>query len=603
MIGLLNISEEWIKERVKVKDENLEDIKTLILQGNYDEKITQLGNSLLHFTRLKILDLSRNLLKTIRGIEHIVTLEVLNLYYNSIDDATELKRLEHNYNLKDLDLRLNPISRTNPDYRIYLIHLLPKLKTLDCRPIRDAERRTAILFFASDQANDYCTEISSPKLPLGSSDTYACAEDLTPARLSTNITADIPQAQRADKIDDLDRLRIFTPSARILGENDSRYESFRPLFAPRSCLDICHLPGSPALGFSSRGLKTAEFYGNKERLQTELDLVGNEHSVCQKHAFQPINRGSKSPDKIINESMLGLNNYDFRSDKDVFRISPRSRSFTCASVYNTGLDDERKPSIVTDPGQEVKKSSLTLQPYFLRPEKYELTPSRVDHTFFLIMKDFIQDAVSESFQRYRMSTEKKAKEDIPRTTVTKRGFNLTDLQSTDKSYDQPRLTKQSSINSNQPVLEKEPGLDEKVMDCRGKKSSLGTPVPVNRKPRKQGELESENLRLTVEVERLRSKLELYEHISDVRSPSCRVRLLPPHSLDDTDIQQRASIVAEPAKPMISASQTLTDITQEMTSAFRLNNDSINNTIRMKANKDCNIPSTSSALEPPHAMYN
>lgn len=42
----------------------------------------------------------------------------------------ELKRLRFNANLKDLDLRLNPITRTEPDYRLYMIHMLPNLQKL-----------------------------------------------------------------------------------------------------------------------------------------------------------------------------------------------------------------------------------------------------------------------------------------------------------------------------------------------------------------------------------------------------------------------------------------------------------------------------------------
>ncbi|CAH8289928.1 unnamed protein product, partial [Heterobilharzia americana] len=156
MSKCISISEDWVREKVKISSENLEDIKTLILQGNYEEKINSLGSALLHFSRLKILDLSRNVLKSIRGIEHIKTLEVLNLYYNCIEEINELRVLAFNQNIRDLDLRLNPVSRLNSDYRLYLTYILPKLKTLDCRMLRDAERKAAISFFGADATVDLC---------------------------------------------------------------------------------------------------------------------------------------------------------------------------------------------------------------------------------------------------------------------------------------------------------------------------------------------------------------------------------------------------------------------------------------------------------------
>ena len=51
-------------------------------------------------------------------------------YYNNIDSLEELKRLRHNPNLNELDLRLNPITRSEPDSRLYLIHMLPNLQKL-----------------------------------------------------------------------------------------------------------------------------------------------------------------------------------------------------------------------------------------------------------------------------------------------------------------------------------------------------------------------------------------------------------------------------------------------------------------------------------------
>ncbi|KAF5402450.1 hypothetical protein PHET_04292 [Paragonimus heterotremus] len=242
----MNITEKWIKNRAKIDGDNLEDIKTLILEGNFDEKISSLGSALLHFSRLKILDISRNLLKSIRGIEHIITLEVLNLYYNSIDDVTEIKRLQYNTNLRDLDLRLNPVARVSLDYRLYLTHLLPKLKSLDCRPIRDGERRAALMFFATDQRHDFdcdwlpCVnrpELTDrpPEMPL---DNYGSAEHVAGFLKSDN-HSEVTQAEKSRMI--------------------SRYSPITQTLTGKTSVSISSLQSDMGL----KGLKFVEFYNKK----------------------------------------------------------------------------------------------------------------------------------------------------------------------------------------------------------------------------------------------------------------------------------------------------------------------------------------------------
>ena len=147
----ITINEEWIRKKLNITHDNLEDIKTLSLAGTYQEKISHLGNSLQKFTRLKELDLSRNCLVSLEGLENCKHLEKLNLYYNNIFSLKELERLKYNPTLSELDLRLNPITKEENDYRLYLIQLLPSLKICDDRAIRDSERQMAIAYF--EQSN------------------------------------------------------------------------------------------------------------------------------------------------------------------------------------------------------------------------------------------------------------------------------------------------------------------------------------------------------------------------------------------------------------------------------------------------------------------
>lgn len=65
-----------------------------------------------------------------QGLEHLSLLEQLNLYYNKIQDLKEIFRLRKNQNLRDIDLRLNPVTGNEPDYRLFIAHMLPLLRRL-----------------------------------------------------------------------------------------------------------------------------------------------------------------------------------------------------------------------------------------------------------------------------------------------------------------------------------------------------------------------------------------------------------------------------------------------------------------------------------------
>lgn len=82
-------------------------------------------------------------------------LETLNLYFNNIPDLKEVFRLRHNTKLKDLDLRLNPVTKHEPDYRLFIIHMLVHLRKLDDRLVTDEERKAALMHFDTDQAYDF----------------------------------------------------------------------------------------------------------------------------------------------------------------------------------------------------------------------------------------------------------------------------------------------------------------------------------------------------------------------------------------------------------------------------------------------------------------
>ncbi|KAJ8004835.1 hypothetical protein DPEC_G00140430 [Dallia pectoralis] len=147
---LTTATEQWIREKLHLKHHCLADVRSLILPGSHKEKIRHLGISLKNFVRLKTLDLSCNALITVEGVQYLEMLERLNLYYNRIPSIEEVKVLCKLTTLRELDLRLNPLAKAHPQYRLFLVHTLTSLRKLDDCPVRDTERRVSLMHFSSD---------------------------------------------------------------------------------------------------------------------------------------------------------------------------------------------------------------------------------------------------------------------------------------------------------------------------------------------------------------------------------------------------------------------------------------------------------------------
>ena len=105
-------------------------------------ELVGLGNGLYGLVNLVYLDLSRNMLSSLRGLKHCPALSTLILYYNRLEDLREVRQLEALKLLRDLDLRLNPFTREE-HYRTYIVHHLPFLSRLDERDVAPGERRIA----------------------------------------------------------------------------------------------------------------------------------------------------------------------------------------------------------------------------------------------------------------------------------------------------------------------------------------------------------------------------------------------------------------------------------------------------------------------------
>ncbi|XP_030059614.1 LOW QUALITY PROTEIN: leucine-rich repeat-containing protein 36 [Microcaecilia unicolor] len=142
----VSLSESWVWARVLKQGQTAEKsdmVESLSLQGSYAKKIVSLEDAFKNFKNLQSLDLSRNLLTSLQGIEYLRLLRVLNLYYNNIESLLEVSRLKSLPALKELDLRLNPVTRNEANYRFVVVHLLESLETLDDRIVRENEKKTA----------------------------------------------------------------------------------------------------------------------------------------------------------------------------------------------------------------------------------------------------------------------------------------------------------------------------------------------------------------------------------------------------------------------------------------------------------------------------
>ncbi|XP_020740563.2 leucine-rich repeat-containing protein 36 isoform X3 [Odocoileus virginianus] len=117
-------------------------------EGSYAGKIHSIGDAFRNFKSLRSLDLSRNLITSLKGIQYLCSLQDLNLYYNNIPSLVEVSRLQPLPFLKELDLRLNPVVRKDTDYRLFAVYTLQTLEKLDDRAVRESERKAAKLHFS-----------------------------------------------------------------------------------------------------------------------------------------------------------------------------------------------------------------------------------------------------------------------------------------------------------------------------------------------------------------------------------------------------------------------------------------------------------------------
>ncbi|XP_059863195.1 LOW QUALITY PROTEIN: centrosomal protein of 72 kDa [Delphinus delphis] len=132
----------------------LAELRSLSIPGTYQEKITHLGNSLMNLTGLNSLALSRNSLVSLEGMEYLAALQRLSVYHIRISSLAEVFRLHCLTELAEVDFRRHPVVESKADYRLFVVRMLPRLRPLDDRPVRESERRASRLHLASEESLD-----------------------------------------------------------------------------------------------------------------------------------------------------------------------------------------------------------------------------------------------------------------------------------------------------------------------------------------------------------------------------------------------------------------------------------------------------------------
>jgi len=93
-------------------------------------------------------------------------LQWLGLYYNAIAEIPELQRLSWHPQLSVLDMRLNPVTRGGPRYRLNVLRASASLKVLDEREVSGLERHRAGAFATSAPGAGDMDSADAVELPL-----------------------------------------------------------------------------------------------------------------------------------------------------------------------------------------------------------------------------------------------------------------------------------------------------------------------------------------------------------------------------------------------------------------------------------------------------
>ncbi|XP_056381599.1 leucine-rich repeat-containing protein 36-like isoform X3 [Hyla sarda] len=339
----VHLRESWVYGRACLRAGAADAVESLDLQGTYREKILTLGDAFKNFKSLRSLDLSRNLIVRLQGIEYLHALRSLNLYYNDIESLEEIERLRLLAHLQTLDLRLNPVTRQDTDYRLIVIRTLSNLEILDERPVRDSERKNAKFNFG---LKDYKTK-GIPEEEIGSIEKNNSFIQKTTAKAHLDFNMSNTDFSKLNdrENDPTDYMKRISPSKyqtadlQSFVQPQSEFEDgieYRPLPSPtRSSL---RSPGPSSRGKEGHRVTFAEstiseLFPKKEDLARHLEKEDNLTSVPK-----PTSTSSDTPASMFDFKYTYLTSTPVRKE---FTSSERMKVDACAHNDIRGSTESR----------------------------------------------------------------------------------------------------------------------------------------------------------------------------------------------------------------------------------------------------------------------
>ncbi|UJR28604.1 hypothetical protein I4U23_009837 [Adineta vaga] len=169
----------------------------------------------LYFANNRIARIAENLQ------EYIPNLDTIMLNNNTLQELTDIDPLATIPKLAHVSFARNPISMLK-DYRLYVIHMLPNLRTLDSNRITQKEREAARKLYKSKSGD-------KAKKPKKAANTFVPGEELAkqqqqqaPRMTKKDADAIKKAIMEAKSIDEVERLKALLQAGQMPNSNEQK---------------------------------------------------------------------------------------------------------------------------------------------------------------------------------------------------------------------------------------------------------------------------------------------------------------------------------------------------------------------------------------------